>query len=269
MMLEFNDHLSDEELLLFADGETRGRTEADTREHLAACWSCRLRMRELDDAIAEVARLHRHDGNLTLPAAEGPRALLKARLRELTAARSRSGARGNLDLWTRGAAPFAATGVVLALIWLSANWSERNAVPRSDLTPGAVRTMAASDVCSVPIGGNAEVVPAIQRQVFAEYGMRNAEPRAYEVDYLITPALGGSDDIRNLWPQPYSGSPWNAYVKDALEDYLRGMVCSGRMDLATAQHEIASNWIAAYKKYFHTRHPLSRHQGLRQEGRTE
>ena len=27
-------------------------------------------------------------------------------------------------------------------------------------------------------------------------------------------------------------------------------------DLATAQHEIASNWIAAYKKYFHTQTPL-------------
>src|SRR4051812_7013962 len=79
--------------------------------------------------------------------------------------------------------------------------------------------------------------------------MPNAEARAYEVDYLITPALGGADDIRNLWPQPYSRSPWNVYVKDALGDRLWRMVCGGEISLETAQHEIAGNWIAASKKY--------------------
>jgi hypothetical protein len=76
---------------------------------------------------------------------------------------------------------------------------------------------------------------------------------------------GGSDSSIGFrkHPQslarPYTGSPWNAYVKDALEDHLRGMVCSGQLDLATAQHEIAVNWIAAYKKYFRTRRPLQQH----------
>jgi hypothetical protein len=46
-------------------------------------------------------------------------------------------------------------------------------------------------------------------------------------------------------------------VKDALEDRLHDMVCSGQLDLATAQHDIATNWISAYKKYFHTQNPLS------------
>jgi hypothetical protein len=48
-------------------------------------------------------------------------------------------------------------------------------------------------------------------------------------------------------------------VKDALEDRLREMVCGGRLDLMEAQHEIAGNWIEAYKKYFHTDHPLPEH----------
>jgi len=71
----------------------------------------------------------------------------------------------------------------------------------------------------------------------------------------VTPALGGLDDIRNLWPHSYA-SLWNARVKDALEDRLRAMVCDGRLDLADARREIATNWIGAYKKYFHTDHPL-------------
>jgi hypothetical protein len=35
------------------------------------------------------------------------------------------------------------------------------------------------------------------------------------------------------------------------------LVCEGRLDLPTAQREIATNWIAAYKKYFHTDKPLA------------
>jgi hypothetical protein len=100
------------------------------------------------------------------------------------------------------------------------------------------------------------VAASLQRKVFEEYGIVAAEPRAYEVDYLITPALGGADDIRNLWPQSYSAAVWNARVKDALEDRLHDLVCEGNLELATAQHDISSDWIAAYKKYFHTDGPL-------------
>jgi hypothetical protein len=32
------------------------------------------------------------------------------------------------------------------------------------------------------------------------------------------------------------------------------------LDLAEAQRAIASNWIAAYKKYFHTDEPLLTHR---------
>ena len=92
--------------------------------------------------------------------------------------------------------------------------------------------------------------------MFKEYGIAGMDPRAYEVDYLVTPALGGADDIHNLWPESYSATAWNSQVKDALEDRLRGMVCDGSLDLAEAQRDIASDWIAAYKKYFHTDRPL-------------
>jgi hypothetical protein len=35
------------------------------------------------------------------------------------------------------------------------------------------------------------------------------------------------------------------------------MVCAGKVDLSTAQSEIATDWIAAYKKYFRTDTPRS------------
>jgi hypothetical protein len=132
-------------------------------------------------------------------------------------------------------------------------------VPDSRLTPGAALLVSRGAVCSQANTKNKAVPAALRQRVFEEYGIKGAAPQAYEVDYLITPALGGADDIHNLWPHSYSTAAWNARVKDALEDRLREMVCDGNLDLRQAQQEIATDWIAAYKKYFHTDKPLTGH----------
>ena len=129
-------------------------------------------------------------------------------------------------------------------------------VPNARLTPGAAVFADRQEVCSTAEPKNRMVPVSLRKRVLEEYGVGNAEPRAYEVDYLITPALGGADDIRNLWPQSYAANGWNARVKDALEDRMHEMVCEGQLDLTTAQREISTDWIAAYKKYFHTDRPL-------------
>jgi len=129
-------------------------------------------------------------------------------------------------------------------------------LPNPSLTPGAVKPVAIGDICSMD---HEEVVrpvsAAIQRRVFNEYGLQGARFENYEVDYLITPGLGGSDDIRNLWPQPRYNTAWNSFVKDQLEDYLHQQVCEGKLPLVTAQKDVAKDWISAYKEYFHTNTP--------------
>jgi hypothetical protein len=135
--------------------------------------------------------------------------------------------------------------------------------PRATLTPGAVIRASASEVCTPEFEGRVHVVPAsLKHKVFQEYRIPNAHLRNYEIDYLITPELGGSDEIENLWPQPYTAPVWNAYVKDALEERLHQLVCDKRLDLATAQHEMSSDWITAYKKYFRTDRPIASHSGF-------
>jgi hypothetical protein len=52
--------------------------------------------------------------------------------------------------------------------------------------------------------------------VCAEYGIAAHQPGEYEIDHLISLELGGSNDIKNLWPESYRTEPWNAHVKDRL-----------------------------------------------------
>ncbi len=131
-------------------------------------------------------------------------------------------------------------------------------LPDPRMTPGATLPVTRDDICVPGYTKKVRNVPVdVKRQVYAEYGIASHKPGEYEVDHLISLELGGSNSIKNLWPQSYLTQPWNAHVKDALENELHAEVCSGKIDLATAQHDIATDWIAAYKNYFHTNGPLS------------
>jgi hypothetical protein len=123
-------------------------------------------------------------------------------------------------------------------------------LPDPKLTPGDTFDVTAQDVCVPGYAKKVRAVPAwLKRQAYAEYGITQYKTDDYEVDHLIPLSLGGSNSIRSLWPQSTKTSPWNSYVKDALERKLHKLVCAGQLDLKTAQSEIASNWIEAYQKY--------------------
>ena len=252
-------HPTREELLLAADGELPRRRAEQVHRHLNACWECRSQMRELEEAIEDYVRLHRRTLDPLLPEAAGPRALLKAQLQELSAQEERPRYWLDPAVW-RGlvavVSVLAFTAAIGFLVRQPHALTGPVTIPNARLTPGVAATANREGVCRESPPKNKVVPIAVRRRVFGAYGIDGADPGAYEVDYLITPALGGSDDIRNLWPQSYSATTWNARVKDALEDRLRELVCTGELDLATAQRDISRDWIAAYKRYFHTERPL-------------
>ncbi|MCL4518984.1 MAG: hypothetical protein M1587_07290, partial [Thaumarchaeota archaeon] len=71
----------------------------------------------------------------------------------------------------------------------------------------------------------------------------------YEEDHLIPLELGGNPaSVYNLWAQPHEAS-YNSYQKDALENYLKSQVCDGKLQLAQAQTEIATNWVQYWQIY--------------------
>jgi hypothetical protein len=69
----------------------------------------------------------------------------------------------------------------------------------------------------------------------------------YEVDHFVSLELGGSNDIKNLWPEPYLPKP-GARQKDVVENYLHRQVCAGNMTLPDAQQAIKSDWYKIYEK---------------------
>ena len=231
-------HIPGHELLLEADGELSVSRAEEVRRHIAGCADCRARRIELLEALGAAVEEHREREP---PPIDAARALLQSRLRP-------SGGQRYLAL---GA--LAAALALLVLQWTPERLNEP--APRASMTPGAIQ---AGWTCAAETERPA-IATAVAMEVFRKYGIHDPRPRAYEVDYLIPPDLGGSDDPRNLWPQPYNEGTWNARVKDALEDRLRTMVCGGSLDLAAAQREIAVDWISAYRKYFRTREPLPDH----------
>ncbi len=123
------------------------------------------------------------------------------------------------------------------------------ALPDPTLTPGDTLPGAtADDVCTPGWATeHRSVTESMRYQVYAEY-KRTQGPTCCEVDHLIPLELGGSNEIKDLWPQPYDPRP-GAYEKDSLENELHKRVCKGEMPLADAQKCIESNWVEYWEKY--------------------
>lgn len=254
-MRENRAHVKDEDLLLYASGEVED-TRVLVRRHVANCKECRSRMEQLQGRLAQFSEAYRNDQEINSTQAAGARETLKARI----AAMDRVSPGRRLDWrWVAAAAACLLLAIGLRTIHSQRSraqleWPER---PDLQLTPGATVPVTQSEVCGRQ-ESSAPVIPtSLQQKVFERYGVNPPRDGQYEVDYLITPELGGATDIRNLWPEPYHDAVWNAHVKDQLEDRLHSMVCGGQVDLATAQRDIASDWIAAYRKYFHADAPIA------------
>jgi hypothetical protein len=133
-------------------------------------------------------------------------------------------------------------------------------LPDPALTPGVSRALSMETICKTKWGKDARhMTAAMKAQVFKAYGLSgNDDPscvadksgRHCEVDHLISRELGGADDVKNLWPEPYGASPWNAVLKDRVENRLHKEVCAKTISLAQARREIKSDWRVPYRRYF-------------------
>jgi hypothetical protein len=151
--------------------------------------------------------------------------------------------------------------IVAALIFAAVPLSAKDlTLPDPSLTPGVARALTLMTICTTKWGKDARhVTAAMKKQVFENYGLSgnddaacltDASGRHCEIDHLISRELGGADDIKNLWPEPYGSSPWNAVKKDRVENRLHKEVCAKSISLSQARKEIKTDWRVPYRRYF-------------------
>jgi hypothetical protein len=143
---------------------------------------------------------------------------------------------------------------VITAVLLLAVTVKADTLPNQDLTPGIARDVDKQTLCTTSTKLARNVPESVKKQSYANYGMTGNHTgycdgkSGCEVDHLISLELGGANDIKNLWPQPYDNS-CNAHQKDALENKLHRLICKGTITMQDAQTAISVDWIAAYTKY--------------------
>jgi len=136
--------------------------------------------------------------------------------------------------------------------------------PDPTKTPGCIIPQVTAE--QVTTTGYTETARHVSKQlkwrVFILYGfaavgepldaqrMRDLEHQ-FEIDHFISLELGGSNDIKNLWPQPYAapvveGQTLGARQKDVVETGLHRLIKQGKLSLADAQAIIRTDWVKAY-----------------------
>jgi hypothetical protein len=261
-------HPSDQTLLLALDRELSVRRRTALDRHLRDCAGCRARSSAMAAVADEASRLYRRGETATSTAPLRRR--LQADMTGLGAQWDRSvsfrmrKALATVPLVVRVGAAVALIAFVLpwvrsapGLVSMTTT-VEAASLPIRAFTPGATARLDREALCAGRLPARSPIAASTRQVLLRQYRMEGVPEREYELDYLITPELGGTADPRNLWPERYAPGPWNARVKDDLERLLPQLVCQGSVDLATAQRAIADNWIVAYKRYLRTDQPLAR-----------
>jgi hypothetical protein len=136
--------------------------------------------------------------------------------------------------------------------------------PAISLTPGMVATESFADLIArytqnCPNGktscsysqSHRNTTAAEKAQVLDEYP--NC-PAAREIDHVVPLAIGGADDVKNLWCQPeantWDGEDFGYHTKDQLEAFLARKVKAAAITPRDAQSCILDDWVACYQKYF-------------------
>jgi hypothetical protein len=105
--------------------------------------------------------------------------------------------------------------------------------------PGGV---IVGDICVSGYSDNIrDVDQSTKEAVYKEYGVFNRTTNEYEIDHIIPLSIGGTNDIKNLFPQPAMPRP-GFHQKDICETCFKRMICNGELNITEAQFIMAKNW---------------------------
>ena len=118
-------------------------------------------------------------------------------------------------------------------------------LPDPFCSPGVTLPVTADDICVKGYSASVRNVPESEKDsVYAEYGILAHLKGDWEIDHIVSLELGGSNDIRNLYPEPAEPTP-GFHEKDKVENYLHDQVCNHGLPLEKAQRIVATDWTQA------------------------
>jgi hypothetical protein len=140
-------------------------------------------------------------------------------------------------VWLRGLVALLSCGLILAP---AAAEDHQHAPVQGAVDPHVTQTTIRDTICQR--GYTAKVRPPRQFTDTIKRRLLNGlpgSPQDYELDHLIPLGLGGHPtSANNLWLQSWP----EAAMKDRDELRLHREVCTGRMTLEQAQHEMVTTW---------------------------
>lgn len=142
-------------------------------------------------------------------------------------------------------------------------------LPDPALTPGATNPAVTQDTIHSTIcvsGWTKTIRPAvavtnrIKLASMRAYGIPATGIHQVELDHLISLEDGGAPaDPKNLWPEYWylnvGGLEEGAHQKDRAETAVKRAVCAGKISLADARRQLASDWRILYYRFVATHFP--------------
>lgn len=117
--------------------------------------------------------------------------------------------------------------------------------PNPELTPGKTNPNLTKDVICSPnfrTGNYRDVTDAKRKRVFERYGIDFTRKKEFETDHLRPVETGGSNDIENLWPEPWR----EARLKDKLENLAHKCICMNFTKFSEVERRFSENWYQFY-----------------------
>jgi len=144
---------------------------------------------------------------------------------------------------------------MLGWILVFANFGYAALYPDMQKTPGEADPKATKEeICQRGYATkNRHVTQATKKKVYELYGITDRKPNEYQIDHLISLCLGGTNSIKNLWPQPIlfldqHNRNAGAIQKDVVEKELCRKVCKGELSLEEARDIEVNRWFRYYKQ---------------------
>jgi len=144
--------------------------------------------------------------------------------------------------------------ICVLLVFVSAASAQQppyHHIPNRVLTPGDIASTDVDVICQKDYPAKSRRVSnSLREKVYTLHKVQKSQCRGdCKIDHLVPLAIGGSNDIKNLWAHEY-GADYSVHEKTRLEVLMRKKVCTEGMPIQQAQACFVWDWTQCYEFFY-------------------